>query len=613
MIASLNRISAWWAGYMLGRTYGEAILAAVEYVHRHGGQPAASLAAFGAAPYRRRLMRVLAPRPCAPPRWSWGGLALLLMFAVVMLPKLRAAASPEAPAAPVVEKPAEKALPRDPAPEQPPALVERSYAVKDLASLSGDHEPDLVSLTEIVTSTIAVTSWDDVGGAGTIREGQASCRLVIRQSVDVHGQIARLLAGLRRLPGWRPDESAPAEQTPTPTGEPPVPIPAVPADDSGLSVVIYPVRALLYADPRQRSVQQAEFDPLVNVIARMDATTWAAVGGPGSIALYPSGEALVVRQTAEVHERIRNLLRPLYSARPIATLPLARLDDETTLTTRTLTLTGGVTIRERASFSPPGSDQPPVEIELEKQFYPVGDLLRSELQPEIHRSPRYWSSYQIASWLQTAVAPESWKTFGDCDVIGPLGMLVITTTSEIHQQIERELDQVRGKIEAAGRPAALAALAGQLYPDLFSPRHGFVDVDNETHLYLYGRNRSDEDLRMYAGRNCKFLTVVLADTAVTDQGLSHLKELGEIVSLSLWASQVTDRGLSHLQSLTKLYHLDLTGTPITDEGLVHLQGLTKLQALDLRGTHVTWDGVQRLRQALPHCAVFPAGRPEAKQ
>jgi hypothetical protein len=62
-----------------------------------------------------------------------------------------------------------------------------------------------------------------------------------------------------------------------------------------------------------------------------------------------------------------------------------------------------------------------------------------------------------------------------------------------------------------------------------------------------------------------------------------------------------------------LLHWDLTGTPITDEGLVHLQGLTNLRVLDLHGTRVTLDGVQRLRQARPHCAVFHAGRPEAKR
>jgi general secretion pathway protein D len=52
---------------------------------------------------------------------------------------------------------------------------------------------------ELITSTIQPTSWDEVGGPGSIAEFATNLSLVISQTQEVHEQIVDLLEQLRRL------------------------------------------------------------------------------------------------------------------------------------------------------------------------------------------------------------------------------------------------------------------------------------------------------------------------------------------------------------------------------------------------------------------------------
>ena len=58
---------------------------------------------------------------------------------------------------------------------------------------------DFDSLIELITTTIEKDSWEDVGGAGTIKEFRGNLSLVISQTQQVHEQIRDLLDQLRRL------------------------------------------------------------------------------------------------------------------------------------------------------------------------------------------------------------------------------------------------------------------------------------------------------------------------------------------------------------------------------------------------------------------------------
>ncbi|HVX11416.1 MAG TPA: hypothetical protein VHC22_09565 [Pirellulales bacterium] len=65
--------------------------------------------------------------------------------------------------------------------------------------LGGGTQADFESLIELITSTIAPTTWDDVGGPGTVQQFQGNLSLVISQTQEVHEEIADLLEQLRRL------------------------------------------------------------------------------------------------------------------------------------------------------------------------------------------------------------------------------------------------------------------------------------------------------------------------------------------------------------------------------------------------------------------------------
>ena len=78
-----------------------------------------------------------------------------------------------------------------------------AYPVTDLLEkvrdAGGKIAPDVESLSEAIRSTIQPTTWDEVGGLGTIaaRTQAGSTVLDISQTQDAHRQIAALLRGLR--------------------------------------------------------------------------------------------------------------------------------------------------------------------------------------------------------------------------------------------------------------------------------------------------------------------------------------------------------------------------------------------------------------------------------
>ena len=63
----------------------------------------------------------------------------------------------------------------------------------------GGNQADFDSLIELITSTVAPSSWDSNGGAGSIAPFATNLTLVVSQTQEIHEQIADLLQQLRRL------------------------------------------------------------------------------------------------------------------------------------------------------------------------------------------------------------------------------------------------------------------------------------------------------------------------------------------------------------------------------------------------------------------------------
>ena len=65
--------------------------------------------------------------------------------------------------------------------------------------LGGGAQADFDSLIDLITSTVKPTTWDDVGGPGSIAPFETNLSIVVSQTQDVHEEIADLLEQLRRL------------------------------------------------------------------------------------------------------------------------------------------------------------------------------------------------------------------------------------------------------------------------------------------------------------------------------------------------------------------------------------------------------------------------------
>ncbi len=65
--------------------------------------------------------------------------------------------------------------------------------------LGGAAAADFDSLIELITTTVAPDTWDEVGGPGSISSFETNLSLVVSQTQEVHEQIADLLEQLRRL------------------------------------------------------------------------------------------------------------------------------------------------------------------------------------------------------------------------------------------------------------------------------------------------------------------------------------------------------------------------------------------------------------------------------
>lgn len=65
--------------------------------------------------------------------------------------------------------------------------------------LGGGAQADFDSLIDLITSTVKPTTWDDVGGPGSIAPFETNLSIVVSQTQEVHDEIVDLLEQLRRL------------------------------------------------------------------------------------------------------------------------------------------------------------------------------------------------------------------------------------------------------------------------------------------------------------------------------------------------------------------------------------------------------------------------------
>ena len=86
----------------------------------------------------------------------------------------------------------------------------------------------------------------------------------------------------------------------------------------------------------------------------------------------------------------------------------------------------------------------------------------------------------------------------------------------------------------------------------------------------------------------------LGGRELTDEGLSHIASLKNVISLNLKGTKITDAGLKHISAMTELRELHLETTEIGDDGVAHLKGLGELEYLNLYATNVTDKSLEQI-------------------
>ena len=112
----------------------------------------------------------------------------------------------------------------------------------------------------------------------------------------------------------------------------------------------------------------------------------------------------------------------------------------------------------------------------------------------------------------------------------------------------------------------------------------------------------------------------LNHTNVTNKGLRHIDRMPDLIMLYLTGTKITDDALDHLRPLKKLVALKLSETDITDTNLSLLEGFPDLQYLALESTDITDKGVKSLKKLdslayvnLTDTDISPAGLLELRQ
>jgi hypothetical protein len=128
--------------------------------------------------------------------------------------------------------------------------------------------------------------------------------------------------------------------------------------------------------------------------------------------------------------------------------------------------------------------------------------------------------------------------------------------------------------------------------------------------HIFGRYHVDfqgsalSDAGMTVLKELKGLeSVNLRGTPVGDAGLAQLDGRKGLLWLDLRSTKVRDAGLAHLATMPDLRSVDLRDTQVSDAGLAHLQNLTRIVNLDLRGTRLSATALAKLRQTLPRAEI----------
>lgn len=185
--------------------------------------------------------------------------------------------------------------------------------------------------------------------------------------------------------------------------------------------------------------------------------------------------------------------------------------------------------------------------------------------------------------------------------------------AEQREQVRRKnVDQIAVEARAVGDDELrqIAELEGLRILLLDHPQNRFTDegisalqkLPNLVHLRLNGEPLDDAELTAVAGLTTLEI-VNLPSTAASDQGLAKLATLPALVQLRLRAPKITASGLAHLKQCRRLKQLHLIDVPVGDAGLAELAQIAGLESLYLDGAEAGDAALARFFEQCPKLHV----------
>jgi hypothetical protein len=128
-------------------------------------------------------------------------------------------------------------------------------------------------------------------------------------------------------------------------------------------------------------------------------------------------------------------------------------------------------------------------------------------------------------------------------------------------------------------------------------------------------NKTDGSALVHLAAMKRLRWLWLHNNRIKDQHLKHIRRLSNLRRLDACHTQIGDVGLHTISQLSNLEVLCLDDTNVSDAGLIHIAKLKKLRQLWLANTYVTRAGIERLKKAMPKTRIwyYPWKPVEAKR
>lgn len=157
---------------------------------------------------------------------------------------------------------------------------------------------------------------------------------------------------------------------------------------------------------------------------------------------------------------------------------------------------------------------------------------------------------------------------------------------------------------------AIEKIGGRVY------RISASDSSREVSFYLAGEPVTDEQITDLSAVN-EVIWLNLAGSKITATGLKQIEGM-KLKKLHLEKSAIKDDALDVVKEQKELEYLNLYSTAVTDKGLEKLSGMKSLKKLYLWQTKTTEEGIKKLQEKLPdlkivgECKLVPVPPAESK-